>query len=244
MGLTILEFTASDVVAQAARTALEIRQHAPGVSVALATGAGPVRDLAHPERSVVTRAEALIDASASGIFLDQVSTGLLESRFQLERGDRGSSLLVGERLDPAPLRRLLGRSTPCVGRERELSVLESLLTESLSESVGGRWSPATPASANRVRYELLRRVARWPERAAPARSGSVADPVAEGSPFGIPAALSSGSSVLVTPETVRTCSSTGGTVLPNTAARGRCAAGVVAGGRESSTGMDPSRQTT
>ncbi|MBE7480322.1 MAG: protein kinase [Polyangiaceae bacterium] len=184
--------TASDVVAQAARAALEIRRHASGVTLALATGAGPVGDLANPERSVVTRAEALIDQSASGIFLDQVSTGLLESRFQIERrpGAAGSATLLGERLDPTPLRRLLGRSTPCVGRERELSVLESLLTESLSESVA-RVALVTGNSGvgkSRVRYELLRRLEAT-ARSAGSRPPEIwlgrGDPMAEGSPFGL-----------------------------------------------------------
>lgn len=182
--------TASDVVAQAARAALEIRRHAPGVTLALATGAGPVGDLANPERSVVARAEALIDQSASGIFLDQVSTGLLESRFQVERRSGASATLVGERLDPTPLRRLLGRSTPCVGRERELGVLESLLTESLSERVA-RVALVTGnpgVGKSRVRYELLRRLevtARSAGSAPPEIWLGRGDPMAEGSPFGL-----------------------------------------------------------
>lgn len=184
--------TASDVVAQAARTALEIKQHAPGVTLALATGAGPAGDLANPERSVVLRAESLIEQSATGIFLDQVSTGLLEARFQIERRPSapGTALLLGERLDQAPLRRLLGSSTPCVGRERELGVLESLLSECLSESVArvALLTGGPGVGKSRVRYELLGRVeatARSAGSALPEVWLGRGDPIAEGSPFGL-----------------------------------------------------------
>ena len=184
--------TASDVVAQAARTALEIQKRHPEARLAIATGAGPARDLAHPERSIVARAEALLAPREPGIWLDQVSTGLLEARFALSRHpDRpGEVALVSERLDPTPLRRLLGRSTPCVGRERELGVLESLLCETLSDSVA-RVAVVTGEPGigkSRVRYELLRRLEVTAKNAGspvPEIWLGRGDPIAEGSPLGL-----------------------------------------------------------
>lgn len=184
--------TASDVVAQAARTALEIQKRHPEARLSIATGAGPARDRANPERSIVARAEALLQPNAPGIWLDQVSTGLLEARFALTRLPHrpGEALLVAERLDPTPLRRLLGRSTPCVGRERELSVLENLLGETLSESVA-RVAVVTGEPGigkSRVRYELLRRLEITAKSAGsplPEIWLGRGDPIAEGSPLGL-----------------------------------------------------------
>ncbi|MBK7582697.1 MAG: protein kinase [Myxococcales bacterium] len=184
--------TASDVVAHAARTALQIRSTAPGLTLALATGAGPTSDLKDPEKSVVARAQALSDAGASGIFVDQVSRGLLEARFHLELRDdsSGRAQVLGERPDPTPLRRLLGRATPCVGRERELAVLQSLLSETLADSVArvAIVSGDAGIGKSRIRYELLRQapaVAREAGSSLPAIWLGRADPMAEGSPFGV-----------------------------------------------------------
>ncbi|MFO0569662.1 MAG: serine/threonine-protein kinase [Polyangiaceae bacterium] len=183
--------TASDVVAQAARAALAIERRAPGVRLSLATGTGPVHDLAHPDRSVVARAEALVERTAGGIYLDTASAGLLESRFVLERGAGSEPVLLrAERVDSMPVRRLLGRTTPCVGRERELAVLESLLGETLSESVA-RVAIVTGEAGvgkSRLRYELISRVqeiARGSGTAAPAVWLGRTDAVADGSPLAL-----------------------------------------------------------
>ncbi len=184
--------TASDVVARAARCALEIKKLAPSAHIAVVTGAGSAGDLAHRNRSIALRAEALLEPRAAGVHLDQVSAGLLESRFLISHLSQrpGAALLLDERVDPTPLRRLLGRSTPCVGRERELGVLESLVGEVLGESVA-RVALVTGdpgVGKSRVRYELLRRLevtAKNVGSATPVVWLGRGDPMAEGSPLGL-----------------------------------------------------------
>jgi eukaryotic-like serine/threonine-protein kinase len=182
--------TATDLVATAARFALELRATFPSAEIALATGTGPVRDRQHPERTLIARADALLGVSP-GIRIDHSSVGLLEGRFDLAIDAVGESArLLGERADTAPLRRLLGRPSPCVGRERELSSLAGVIEECLAGPVARAIILTGPAGVgkSRVRYELMRRV-----RSIAAETDSVppeiwlsrADPMSRGSPFGL-----------------------------------------------------------
>src|SRR5207244_10320720 len=67
-------------------------------------------------------------APRSIVLLDELSAGLLDGRFMLRRtGTAGDAVLVGERAAVDETRPLLGRPTPCVGREQELGTLHLLL---------------------------------------------------------------------------------------------------------------------
>ena len=186
--------TASDLVASAARCALEIRALAPDARLAVATGTGPVSDLSQPERTVVARAESLLteERRDEAILIDRASVGLLEARFEIApvEGESAFARLVAERIEPTPLRRLLGRPTPCVGRERELAAIGGLLAECVSEGVARVALLTGPAGIgkSRLRYELLRRVPQIAEQSTSPMPGvwlGRADPVAAGSPFGV-----------------------------------------------------------
>ncbi|WP_437685501.1 hypothetical protein [Sorangium sp. So ce176] len=63
-------------------------------------------------------------ASGSGILLDSATAGLLASRFDTTQEPEGC-WLRGPREEPVAVPRLLGKATPCVGRERELSQLST-----------------------------------------------------------------------------------------------------------------------
>jgi tetratricopeptide (TPR) repeat protein len=182
--------TASDLCASAARCALAIHELAPELPIVLATGSGHSTESSRPDRSVVARATALFGALTPGIRVDPRAVGLLESRFELGRGSGEHVMLLAERAEALPVRRLLGRATPCVGREREIATLESLLAESMGDGVARAALVTGPPGIgkSRLRYELLRRIpgivtdlglpgaAVWLGRA---------DPVAAGSPFGL-----------------------------------------------------------
>jgi hypothetical protein len=163
--------SAADQVGQAARCALAIKRLWPGSHVALATGRGLLHQRL-PAGEAVDRAARLLgerspdvhDAPApSGVWIDTVSAGLLGERFALTT--RGEEVILHEELGLGgqavdESRRLMGKPTPCVGREAELHNLEGLLfsckEEAEARAVVIVAQPGTGKS--RLRHEFLRRV--------------------------------------------------------------------------------------
>ena len=139
---------ATDQAARAARFALDLRKELPGVPMALATGRGdvkrrvPVGDtIDRAANLLVGRAEAVISAARAGlpppspIAVDDVTAALLGTRFTVREGAGGLSLEgVGE--DEAGARRLLGQVFPMMGRDWELSSIESLFMECIGRAAG------------------------------------------------------------------------------------------------------------
>ena len=99
------------------------------------------------------------------MILDEVTARLLDARFELDVGVAGSFILRSERAEYDPGRPLLGRPTPCVGREREFGVLEGLFFECRDEAVPHVVLVTAPPGVgkSRLRHELLRRVERRSE---------------------------------------------------------------------------------
>ncbi len=132
---------ATDQVAVTARCALSIKEQWPEGAVAVATGRGVLASH-RPSGDVMNRAGQLLlqlgrlpAAEASGVLLDEVSAGLLGPSFQIARPRPGLLLLQGEHLSVDASRPLLGRPTPCVGREQELALLELALNTCVEESI-------------------------------------------------------------------------------------------------------------
>ena len=135
----------TDLVQAGARCALAIAKVWQAAQVSLATGRGALTHEA-PSGEVIARAfmlarripsghtqgsDTLLNgkaASAPAIFIDDASTGLLDGRYQLDRKEHGAILVTGE-FNPDEGRRLLGKPTPCVGRERELALLKGLFDD-------------------------------------------------------------------------------------------------------------------
>jgi hypothetical protein len=122
--------TATDQAARAARCALLIKSSWPEAMVALATGRGAA-DSATPVGDAVDGAWRLLERRRAGdpredsaVRVDALTSGLLDGRFDLRRGRVGLMLLAGERSNPDPSRPLIGKPTPCVGREFELATLD------------------------------------------------------------------------------------------------------------------------
>ncbi|HEX7603892.1 MAG TPA: ATP-binding protein, partial [Polyangiaceae bacterium] len=117
------------------------------------------------------------------VWLDEVTAGLLGAEFSVEVGAAGLEL-TGERpAKDTQVRTLLGKPTPCVGRERELEQLDALLAQAESDSVARAVLVTAPAGVgkSRVRYEWLDRVA---SRDPPVQIWSCrADPMSAGSPL-------------------------------------------------------------
>ncbi len=133
--------------------------------------AGPVDGEARlPGGDVIDRAARLLAAAgergaSSPIRVDEVTAGLLGDRFDV-RNERGTLALLGEHVALDAGRRLLGRPTLCLGRERELGLLEALFAHAVEDSSANAalivGEPGVGKS--RVRHELLRRLRERGER--------------------------------------------------------------------------------
>jgi len=180
---------ATDQAARAARCVLSMRAAAPLAPMVLATGRA-VLDDGVPAGDAVDRAirrvsQLSVDALASGgsrrVHIDEVTAGLLDERFVV-RGDTTSGLfLEGEQASPDAGRMLLGKPTPCVGRERELVMLESVFAEVVADDVARVVLVTAPAGVgkSRLRYEFLRTLSHrgtvhevWTSRGDPMRARS------------------------------------------------------------------------
>lgn len=118
-----------DLAARAARAALVARERLPGCIVALGSGLVSSDSQLRFGAALDRAADLLGKGAASGVCIDDITAGLLDDRFHVEAASNGH-LLVGRRtLDSGPRRRLAGKTTPCVGRERELRMLGDLLDE-------------------------------------------------------------------------------------------------------------------
>jgi len=175
---------ATDQAAKAARCALAIRQAMPAATLSIGTGRGQLADR-WPVGEAIDRAVRLLRGRSRGqestIRLDEVTAALLDARFEVS-GDATDLLLRGERESVDTTRTVLGKPTPCVGRERELSLLVGVLEECEAEP-GARAVLVTAAAGvgkSRVRYELLKKIADRPMQIWIGRG----DAMSAGSPFG------------------------------------------------------------
>ncbi|MEJ7731433.1 MAG: protein kinase [Polyangiaceae bacterium] len=195
--------SATDQAAQAARCALALRGHMPDVPVVIATGRGVLAGRL-PVGEAIDRAVLLLRADETvedhspqsrgeppprsqpgpRIRIDDVTAGLLDLRFDVG-GDSGGLYLRGERETPETARTLLGKETPCVGRERELLTLEALFADCVDEGVARAALITAPAGIgkSRVASELCKKIRERDERVEIWIGRG--DPLSAGSPFGM-----------------------------------------------------------
>jgi eukaryotic-like serine/threonine-protein kinase len=183
--------SATDQATRSARCVLAMRAAAPNVPMVLATGRAVLEERV-PTGDAVDRAIRMIQQHqdedvahvASGkkqpIHIDEVTAGLLDSRFSV-RGDGPSLELVAEQASADAGRMLLGKPTPCVGREREIVMLEGVFAECVADDVARAVLVTAPAGVgkSRLRYEVLRTLRHrgdphevWTSRGDPMRAGS------------------------------------------------------------------------
>ena len=150
--------SAVDQASAAGRCARAIARRHPGATIAIAMGWAELDPL--PVGEVIDRAASLLDRGAGAIHVDDVSAGLLELRFDVG-GDGDRRVLLEERSSEEPPRTLLGRPTPCVGRDRELGVLLGLLGEVIGDEVARVAHVTAPPGTgkSRLRHELGVRIA-------------------------------------------------------------------------------------
>ena len=164
--------SATDQAALAARVALLIKERWPEAVVVVSTGRGAAQG-ATAVGEVADRAARLLRqrsgdgpeaAADAGVWLDELSARLLGPPFTVLHTAQGV-LLVGEEKQMDESRPLLGKPTPCVGRDAELAMLEALL-DSCSEDAEARVVLVTAppgVGKSRLRHEFLRRVAKRSE---------------------------------------------------------------------------------
>jgi tetratricopeptide (TPR) repeat protein len=139
-----------DLAHRAASCALAWRTLLAGRTVVVATGRAAMLAQRAPVGAAIDAAAALARESPSdGVILDETTASLLADAFQVQR-ERDRHVLIG-RLNSEPMRELLGRPIPCVGRERELAMLVSLLDESIGESVARAVLVVAPAGTGKTR---------------------------------------------------------------------------------------------
>ena len=138
-----------------------------------------------PARPMIDQAAAVLEQStAPGIRVDEATARPLPAmRFEV-RDDGKGQILLARRSDAEPRRMLLGRSTPCVGRDKELTLLEGTLRECTEESVARVVLVTGPAGQgkSRLRYEF---VSKARERSDLKILSCHADPVGAGSSLSI-----------------------------------------------------------
>src|SRR5262249_26457917 len=154
----------TDQASQASRCALAMSRVLAGRDMVLATGRRVLGGRV-PFGEVIDRAVAMLRAAEAARFaatspgltsvarlrVDEVTAGLLDSRFVLG-GDALSLYLIEEREEvESAARTLLGRVTPCVGRDREIATLEATLSECASEPVARAVVVTAPVGVGKSR---------------------------------------------------------------------------------------------
>ncbi len=180
--------TASDHAARAARCALAVRRATRTPKMAIATGLaqidGPWPDGRAYDAAVV--ALLLNDREQPGrgstIWLDDNTATLLDSRFEVQRLERGY-VLTTLRETYEPSRTVLGKKTRAVGRRRELTMLEATLSDCIEERTASAVLVTGPPGIGKSRlvYELGRRARRASQPVEILRGR--ADPMSAGAPF-------------------------------------------------------------
>jgi predicted ATPase len=114
------------------------------------------------------------------VVIDEVVAGLLDARFEVQEGE-GFFSLRGERELGEGARLLLGKATPCVGRDREMGTLRALFTESVEEGTAQAAVVVAPPGVgkSRLAHEFLRELGQkgeavsvWIARGDAQRAGS------------------------------------------------------------------------
>jgi tetratricopeptide (TPR) repeat protein len=173
--------TTSEQVVTAACCALELSEAFPSARLALATGRAQTLSGASLGPLVDRAAALLALATSSGIRIDELTAGLLAERFDARPNETGQ-LLLGRRSDVEAPRTLLGRPAPCVGRSKELALLEGTLRECVDDAVARAVVVTGPPGQgkSRLRHEFVAKVR---DIGNVAILTARADPVGAGSAF-------------------------------------------------------------
>ncbi len=151
-----LDAPATDVTAQAARCSLALARHFPAIAQVLVTGRGQ-RHAGSFVGWVIDEAMRIASHARDGaILIDDVTVGLLDDRFVVDRRDGG--IFLERECEAMTSRMLLGQPAPFVGRARELGLLTGLVHEAVDESrsFAALVTAGPGCGKSRLRHELTR----------------------------------------------------------------------------------------
>jgi eukaryotic-like serine/threonine-protein kinase len=178
---------ASDRATKAARCALRMHALRPELTLAVATGSFETT-LQGPVGAAIDRAAGLLaeddPVDAPALLVDELTAGLFGGKFDLQQRADGALLLIGELEELDAPRLLMGKLTPCVGRDKELALLEATLAECSEDHVARAVLVTSPPGIGKSRLgrELVARArSRGSARVLTAR----ADPLSAGSSLGL-----------------------------------------------------------
>jgi tetratricopeptide (TPR) repeat protein len=152
--------SAADQAAVLARFARHAVQAFSGARIALTTGSA-ITGARLPVGEAIERAVTMVRTvmQSPGVQIDDVTAALITARFEIRR-EEGTLVVDDERLSLDPARPLLGRPTSCVGRERELALLEATFAE-CADGEGPKIVLVTALAGtgkSRLRHEIVRRL--------------------------------------------------------------------------------------
>lgn len=185
--------SATDQAASAASLALAFRREFGTRQVAVATGRALMRG-GRMAGDVIDRAAAILRDvrrpepgrtelnPASAIWVDELTAELLDGRFEIYQHYDG--IILSGRRRTFEKRTLLGRTTPFVGRRRELAALTATLDDCIEESTAHAVLVTGPAGCgkSRLMHEFLRHLDDRVEDRLRILVGH-GDPMHEGSPL-------------------------------------------------------------
>jgi tetratricopeptide (TPR) repeat protein len=176
---------ASDHAAAAARCALALHERAPYFAIGVASGLGLMSGRLIMGQVLDRGAELLLRARPGRIRIDEVTASLLDASFDVDDDDVGLVLLAVHDVLPGA-RRLMGKATPLVGRNRELAFLEAGFDECIEERCAAAVVVIAEAGAgkSRLHHELD---ARLRARHGPAMTSLIAraDPMRAQAPLSL-----------------------------------------------------------
>jgi eukaryotic-like serine/threonine-protein kinase len=173
----------TDEAGRAAQCALAMREVLHTSAIALAMGRGELGMWAPIGAVIDDAADALRRTAMGAIRLRGVEAEWLVA-FDVAHDEDGL-VLAGRKEAVLTPRTLLGRPTSCVGRERELAMLEGLFDDTSSESQA-RVTLVTAAAGigkSRIRHELIARLEARDE--PPMVLVGRCDPMSAGAPFAV-----------------------------------------------------------
>jgi hypothetical protein len=165
-GLTTIDFTGlgipADQAAQVARLALRLKGIFPEARVGLSTSRTDIGGKVSLEEVIGKAAHLLASTPAGTIHVDGPTAHLIETRFEIQALTGGASRLLFEKEIREVPRSLMGKEIPCFGREREISLLETLWDEACDEPAARvmLMTAAAGGGKSRVRHEFCERIQR------------------------------------------------------------------------------------
>lgn len=188
MALLTQGSSANDLLRRAADCSLSLRQLWRGAQLGIATGFGE-SGTSDGNQSLLVRAMDVASAPksaddtralSSSVRMDSLSASLLDV-FRSTEQAQDVFLLKSERLASGEMRTLCGKTTTCVGRERELGELDAAFTECSEDSTAQAVLilGAAGIGKSRLRHEFLNRLrASGRELTVLTASGDTSDTVA------------------------------------------------------------------